>query len=317
LTVQGRSKKKPRRQKSEEEATRPYYLYSPSPPLSVTTPQIAAEWHPSKNGPWTADDFTYGSQEKVWWLCSACKYSWQARIGDRTISHSGCPSCAGDVPTKTYNLKVLHPKIASQWHTSKNGRLKPEQCLPSSNKQVWWRCAVSSDHIWQATIANRTFNGNGCPGCSGRMASRTNSLAALFPDLAKQWHPTKNGSLKPTDVTYGSDRRIWWKCPEGPDHIWQGPVLNRTKTGKGCPFCHSLRPSVTNVLIVLYPQIAAEIHPSKNPNLKRKELIARSPLKIWWRCRGNKQHEWQARIQDRTQKGSGCPKCARKTKSPN
>jgi hypothetical protein len=35
------------------------------------------------------------------------------------------------------------------------------------------------------------------------MAKRTElyNLAAMYPDLAKQWHPTRNGELGPSDVT--------------------------------------------------------------------------------------------------------------------
>lgn len=28
-------------------------------------------------------------------------------------------------------------------------------------------------------------------------------------DLLDQWHPTKNGDLKPSDVTYGCKKCVW------------------------------------------------------------------------------------------------------------
>lgn len=34
-----------------------------------------------------------------------------------------------------------------------------------------------------------------------------NSLAILFPQLAKEWHPTKNGLLTPDDVIAGSSKK--------------------------------------------------------------------------------------------------------------
>ena len=38
--------------------------------------------------------------------------------------------------------------------------------------------------------------------------------------LVEEWHPTKNGELKPSEVTFGSNKKVWWKCPKGDDHEW-------------------------------------------------------------------------------------------------
>jgi hypothetical protein len=49
------------------------------------------------------------------------------------------------------------------------------------------------------------------------------SLLRNKPELAKELHPTKNGSLEPADLTLGSNKRVWikvcnvhpWKREEG------------------------------------------------------------------------------------------------------
>ncbi|PEQ44872.1 zinc-ribbon domain-containing protein [Bacillus cereus] len=61
-----------------------------------------------------------------------------------------------------------------------------------------------------------------------------NSLAIRNPELAKQWHETKNGTLTPYDVTRSSSKRVWWKCNEG--HEWETSVNNRAY-GSGCLYC--------------------------------------------------------------------------------
>ena len=33
------------------------------------------------------------------------------------------------------------------------------------------------------------------------------SLAENYPEIAKQWHPTKNGNLTPYDFSYGSKKK--------------------------------------------------------------------------------------------------------------
>ncbi len=69
---------------------------------------------------------------------------------------------------------------------------------------------------------------------------RKKSLAETHPYLAKQWHRTKNGDLTPADATSGTHKKVWWKCPNGPDHEWLATVASRTQGGVGCPSCAGL-----------------------------------------------------------------------------
>ena len=66
------------------------------------------------------------------------------------------------------------------------------------------------------------------------------NLAKLHPNLAKQWHPTKNGNLKSTDVAPKSGMNVWWKCLKKPKHEWEATVNSRAN-GRGCPECWHLR----------------------------------------------------------------------------
>jgi len=64
-----------------------------------------------------------------------------------------------------------YPKLASEWHPTKNQDLKPENVTYKSGKKVWWQCPRSDDHEWQAVIASRS-NGVGCPFCAGRKKNK-------------------------------------------------------------------------------------------------------------------------------------------------
>ena len=59
------------------------------------------------------------------------------------------------------------------------------------------------------------------------MIDKEKSLAYRFPELAKEWHPTKNGVLTPSDITYGSKQIVWWKCKIG--HEWQTSATEHWK----------------------------------------------------------------------------------------
>ena len=43
------------------------------------------------------------------------------------------------------------------------------------------------------------------------MPKQKEPLSVTHPDLAKEWHPTKNGELTPNDVTAGSDKKNYVK----------------------------------------------------------------------------------------------------------
>ena len=67
--------------------------------------------------------------------------------------------------TDSYNLKKINPKLAKEWHPTKNGKLTPMDVTPSSARKVWWIC--EKNHEWEASINNRTM-GTKCPYCAGK-----------------------------------------------------------------------------------------------------------------------------------------------------
>ena len=71
-------------------------------------------------------------------------------------------------------------------------------------------------------------------------ASQDYNLYILKPHLIMEWHPTKNGDLRPRDITPGSGKKVWWLCEEG--HEWQAAIYSRSR-GSGCPHCHRGSPS--------------------------------------------------------------------------
>ena len=135
--------------------------------------------------------------------------------------------------TSHYNLYVLKPGLAREWHTRKNPGLTPYEVTPGSGKKVWWIC--KEGHEWEAVINSRN-RGSGCPFCSRQKnASFTN--VASEQSLIKQWHPKKNGTLNPRDVKPGYNRKVWWICEVG--HEWQATVSRRLRDG-GCPSCSEI-----------------------------------------------------------------------------
>jgi Probable Zinc-ribbon domain len=154
-----------------------------------------------------------GSEKKVWWQCpNGNDHVWQATLVNRTRLQRGCPMCAGKQVVKSTSLAYRYPELARQWHPTKNGGLTPQTVYASSHKAIWWQCLTVIDHVWSANISDRLQNEKFlCPFCSHQRLHPTNSLANFNPELAAQWHPTKNGSLTPDQVVAGSEKKVWWK----------------------------------------------------------------------------------------------------------
>ena len=122
------------------------------------------------------------------------------------------------------DLKTLCPKLIEEWDYSKNEKL-PEMFTTGTHAKAWWHCSICKQS-WEATIASRV-RGAGCPYCAGkRVLQGFNDLMTIRPDIAMEWHPAKNLDLKPTEVTSGSNNRVWWKCSRC-GHEWQASVKTR------------------------------------------------------------------------------------------
>jgi positive regulator of sigma E activity len=275
--------------------------------LQFCDPAVAAQWHPTKNGTLRPTEVMPLSNLKAWWLCPQCKHGWQAVIANRVGRAENCPYCASRKVAPFNSLRKLFPKVARDWHKKKNNGLTPDQVTSKSNQVAWWQCRKSPEHEWKARVQDRTEGSTGCPFCAGRSVCRTNSLKALSPKLAREWHPTKNGNCTPGDVTTGSKKIIWWRCAVEPRHEWKTDVGSRSR-GNGCPYCRGTKVDDTNSLAAIFPKIAKEWHPTKNGDLKPRDVTTGSKKKIWWRCAVEPRHEWETDVGSRSN-GHGCPYC--------
>ena len=269
--------------------------------LATTHPHLAKEWHPKNNGKLTTQDVSYGSNKKVWWL-GHCGHEWEASLNERS-SGNGCPYCSGQRILKNFNdLTTTHPLLVLEWDFERNYPLKPNDYSKGSSKKVWWKCPKA--HEYQSAIKERT-QGCGCPICSGkRVVQGINDLDTTHPELAKEWHPIKNKTLTPNDVTYGSSKKVWWlgKCK----HEWVNSVANRSK-GISCPYCANQKIlKGFNDLMTTHPHLAKQWHLTKNVK-KPSEIISNSKKKVWWQCEHG--HEWKATISKR-KSGQNCPYCS-------
>lgn len=206
------------------------------------------------------------------------------------------------LPGKGKSLYERYPRLANQWHKQRNGALSPKMFTAGSNEKIWWKCDRCS-HEWTSVVSNRVL-GNGCPACGGKVATKNNCFATMYPKLSQEWHPTKNGSLLPMDVTPGQKVKIYWLCPNC-NHTYNTEVYNRTYGG-GCPSCAGKVVTKYNSLAVVDPKLASELHP-RNMVLAYQVTSDSNRMADWLcpRCG----HEWTAKICSRRSGYKNCFHC--------
>ena len=200
--------------------------------LGTLRPEIAKMWNREKNGDLSPKDVTIGSGKKVWWRCKN-GHEWEANVCSVVGKNSRCPYCSGRkaIPGQT-DLVTLNSELASEWNYKKNGELSPQDFTPGSGKRVWWKC--KNGHEWGSVINSRN-TGVGCPYCAGRKVLKGfNDLATTHPNLLDEWDYEKNKDITPFNVSFGSEKRVWWRCKNG--HEWVAMVGDRTR-GRSCPYC--------------------------------------------------------------------------------
>ena len=195
-------------------------------------------------------------------------------------------------------------QLMAEWDWNKNSILgfDPTKLTCGSHKKVWWlgKCG----HEWEAQINSRD-SGRGCPICAGKLIiDGINDLSSKYPEIALEWHPTKNEALSPDKIAPKSNKSVWWMCCRG--HEWKAKIEDRAN-GAGCPYCSHRRVAQRETdLATVNPKLAEEWHPTKNDTLSPSNVSQYSSKVVWWL--GKCGHEWQASIGNRAN-GTGCPIC--------
>jgi len=132
--------------------------------LETLRPEVAKEWDGEKNGGLRPEDFTVGSQRKVWWKCER-GHEWEATIENRALKGNRCPYCTGKKAWPGFNdLETLFPELMKEWHPVLNRKLDPRRLRPGSRRRVSWIC--ERGHVWDTYLFSRTDGKeHGCPYC--------------------------------------------------------------------------------------------------------------------------------------------------------
>lgn len=265
-------------------------------------PDLIDEIHSDEND---FDPFSVApmSDKKIKWKCKK-GHEWVAMIKKRSMGQK-CPYCTNRRVYVGFNdLKTRCPEVANEWNYNRN-IMKPEEILYGSNRIIWWKCIKG--HEWRAKISNRVYLNNKCPYCANRKINPgDNDFKSNYANIAEEWNYEKNAKM-PEEYPPFANSKVWWKCKLG--HEWQANINSRTGRNNGCPYCSNRRVLTGyNDLETKCPELAEEWNSIKNNNVSASETCCAGRKKVWWICKEG--HEWQATINDRVHKNTGCPYCA-------
>ena len=252
-------------------------------------PELLDEWDYSKN---TISPFeiTAGSKEKVWWICKI-GHSWQDSLTHRVHDKRYCPKCSKQLKTSFpeqaiyfYFKQVTNAKNrASVYGKEIDIYLEDIKIGIEYNGRYWHRNRKENDidkinffnnlGINIITVVEGDCNDikdniiTYCKDLNFAIFSlfkmckikppiidiekhrikiyeqyiqirRENNLVVKFPDIAAEWHPTKNGQLKPEMFGYSSNKTVWWQCSNCKKE-WKSKINTRTSKNKcKCASCN-------------------------------------------------------------------------------
>ncbi|WP_156411478.1 zinc-ribbon domain-containing protein [Nocardioides sp. Soil805] len=213
------------------------------------------------------------------------------------------------------SILVRYPHLATEADHERAAAMGLDfaHIAPGTKVPLPWRHPLGAGgiHRWLQAGTSRVHMRAGCSVCRGYRADHTTSLAALAPELAQQWHPTRNGERTPGSVTPGSRRIAAWLCTQC-TYQWCARVSSRALDGNGCPRCagqEALTGDPTT-LAVAQPQLYAELDADgvRALGLAPLRVHVRSNRRLAWICAQDRTHRWQASPAARMN-GCLCPHC--------
>ena len=296
-------------------------------------PIAALCWDSERNGD-KLSDHLMSDLDYRWWICNNCKKSFERQI--YVMCRHGathlCEPCSKKEASKNRfkkvtqtgnNLLEKYPDIAKYWDYERNEDC-PEDCTPNSEKTKWWICSKCGESFQSKIIVRTRENTTECFACSRKRGGEKNRINSLkngentfekkYPGLAKQWHPTLNGDLMPSNIPPNYAGKVWWYC-ETCKQAWDRSPGVRIRKGEKdpCPICSGRRYCKgVNDIATLHPDLVCAWHPTKNGTKKPEDYRSNDDTKVFWKCPycGKEQ---LSKIRDKTKSNSPlCKECKTK-----
>ncbi|NCT91951.1 zinc-ribbon domain-containing protein [Cellulomonas sp. APG4] len=209
-------------------------------------------WDHEANAPALWATVTVAARREVAWRCPDCAVPFTARVLDM-VRRPKCPVCeverqrAWDALVAKYRQTHVAdvPALAAAWADDTDPRFV---AVAGDWRLRRFRCPRGH----HPRLSPLTYLQSGCPSCRGQatLAERIAtsdahvSPAGMPPEIAAQWHPTKNGDRDVSTVSPGSRKAFWWRDPLC-GHEWEETPTRRDQGQRlRCPVCRTILDSL-------------------------------------------------------------------------
>jgi hypothetical protein len=273
-------------------------------------PVKARFWDYAKNK-LNPDQVSKVDDREFWFICEA-NHSFKRLPKSINRYGSWCDTCINlkksEEPREfSVSFKDAHPIQASHWDYNKN-TCAPDEVGQWDPQKFWFIC--KNQHSFNQKLSAISGLDRWCRFCGNQEVIYENSIAYTHPEIARQWHPTKNKKTA-SEVSIGSNTKYWWLCPEGPDHEWE--IQPHVRKRAGCSICGGHTVIFSSSLAGMCPELLSEIDFEKT-DVDPAKIYYQTTRRLPWRCKHG--HEWEAPVRRRTKYDSGCRKCTSQTSSP-
>lgn len=133
-----------------------------------------------------------------------------------------------------------------------------------------------------------------------------------IPEMLALWDHERNKPHDPTEVTSGSDRLMWWKCPNHEFSFQASP--QSMSRGRRCNVCSGkVVVAGFNDLLSSGRKFLSEWDYNRN-EVDPSQVSRRSNKPFWWECFQG--HYWKESPDFRIRRGDECPYCINKRTWP-
>lgn len=267
-------------------------------------PELAKEWHPTKNGSLKPEDVSVSSEKRVWWKCSWCGNSWHMMVKTRTgEKKGGCPNCS--------KLSTSFPEQAIYYYIKKafKDAINKDQTfgtefdifIPSIKTAieydgVHWH---SKDKVYKRDVKK------------DQICEKEKIKLIRFRDPILK----KTGYAYIINCLDGNDIELEKGIEKLFDYLNIKNIDINIKEDTTKIMSMYKRNLKENSLAVKFPELAKEVHPTKNGEIKAENIPWGSGKKILWLC-SKCGYEWRTSPNQRTRhynnSAYGCPVCGRK-----
>ena len=188
-----------------------------------------------------------GHKKHVLMRHESCGHEWRVRPINFLSAGSRCPNCKR-------NRRIKHEEFVEQIRELVGDEYTVLTEYQGTRKGVLMKHNLCTHEWWVAPASFKA--GTRCPQCSNREVTINNCLQTCYPEVAKEWHPERNGDKTPLDYVGTSRQKVWWLC-QNCGNEWLNRIDARTLLDRDCPEC------------------------GRNYNKSRGELYIKQCLKEW------------------------------------